>query len=182
MVAIKHRDFTNNRFGALTALYRSQRKHDSEYAYWTCRCDCGNLTDVTVYSLNSGTTKSCGCQLLRKQKTNVKESVFKKVATDYKHKAKKRGIEWNLSQDQVFKLIDRNCHYCGIEPSNTSTIHKQSKKAKYSGIDRINNNIGYVEGNVVPCCAQCNYAKMGMSDIEFKNWIEAVYRHMFNSH
>lgn len=30
---------------------------------------------------------------------------------------------------------------------------------KYQGIDRINNNLGYIEGNVIPCCSFCNYAK-----------------------
>ena len=28
---------------------------------WNCQCDCGNMTKVSTYSLNSGNTKSCGC-------------------------------------------------------------------------------------------------------------------------
>lgn len=28
---------------------------------WNCKCDCGNITQVTTHSLHSGHTRSCGC-------------------------------------------------------------------------------------------------------------------------
>lgn len=31
--------------------------------YWNCRCECGNLTEVTNRNLTSGHTRSCGCLL-----------------------------------------------------------------------------------------------------------------------
>jgi len=46
-----------------------------------------------------------------------------------------------------------------------------------NGIDRINSNIGYIEGNVVPCCKHCNRAKNTMSDSEFREWIKKIYAH-----
>lgn len=55
-------DLTNQRFGSLTALYKSGNKTSSGLIIWTCQCDCGNKIDVAGPYLKSGNTKSCGCQ------------------------------------------------------------------------------------------------------------------------
>lgn len=45
-----------HRFGRLVVLSRSATS-----AKWVCRCDCGNLVEVTTTHLKTGHTKSCGC-------------------------------------------------------------------------------------------------------------------------
>ncbi len=38
--------------------------------YITCKCICGVIKDVNVYSLTSGKSKSCGCRaLINRKKT-----------------------------------------------------------------------------------------------------------------
>lgn len=59
----KNIDLTGKRFDRLTVLSRS-----SNSAKWICRCDCGNITEVTTTHLKNGHTKSCGC--LQKDKTS----------------------------------------------------------------------------------------------------------------
>ena len=54
------RDIAGERFGRLTALYRTDRKSGSSYL-WHCRCDCGREADVRLSALTSGNTTSCGC-------------------------------------------------------------------------------------------------------------------------
>jgi hypothetical protein len=41
------------------------------------------------------------------------------------------------------------------------------------GIDRMNSDLGYIEGNMVPCCGICNITKMDYSAEEF---ISRAYR------
>ena len=55
-------DLTGLRFGYLTVIKENKEylKKD-KYTYWDCKCDCGNLTTVSSYSLTSGNTSSCGC-------------------------------------------------------------------------------------------------------------------------
>ena len=71
----------------------------------------------------------------------------------YKHGAKNRGYDFKISYEQFCKLIFEPCHYCGESPQ--------------SGIDRVNNTIGYVYDNCVSCCWRCNKWKHTMSDTEF---------------
>jgi hypothetical protein len=54
MIAV---DITGQRFGRLIALNRVSASRSS----WECLCDCGNTKIILLYSLRSGSTKSCGC-------------------------------------------------------------------------------------------------------------------------
>lgn len=50
-----------NKYGKLTVISEIFYKGNSKNKYVSCRCDCGNLKEVLVYSLLNGQTKSCGC-------------------------------------------------------------------------------------------------------------------------
>jgi len=53
-------DVARERFGRLTAIMATgQKKHGR--AVWACRCDCGQLAEVTISALRKGDTRSCGC-------------------------------------------------------------------------------------------------------------------------
>lgn len=45
----------------LTVLSPSDKRNKSGNKQWKCRCQCGNIVDVTTSNLRSGNTKSCGC-------------------------------------------------------------------------------------------------------------------------
>ena len=46
----------------------------------------------------------------------------------------------------------------------------------YNGIDRKDNNIGYIIENCVSCCGICNRMKMDMSYDDFLNHIRLIYK------
>ncbi len=56
----KIRDLSGQKFGRLTAVER-KGKDKTGHSVWLCRCECGEMTDVRISSLTSGSTKSCGC-------------------------------------------------------------------------------------------------------------------------
>jgi len=65
------------------------------------------------------------------------------------HIAKRRSLEWNLSIEEYYDLLSSNkCHYCDDPLQETGT-----------GLDRIDNNKGYILGNVIPCCSSCNITR-----------------------
>ncbi len=58
--------------------------------------------------------------------------------------------------------------------------HGKSKQSEYiyNGIDRTDNDLGYITTNVVPCCATCNYAKKGKTVEEFFTWARRIAAHL----
>ena len=53
------KDLSNQRFGKLTVLYRTEGP--SKGTYWLCQCDCGEYCIVSASHLVSNHTTSCGC-------------------------------------------------------------------------------------------------------------------------
>lgn len=53
-------DLTGKRFGSLTVIKRVENRGNR--LYWLCRCDCGNLREISGSNLRLGHTKSCGCK------------------------------------------------------------------------------------------------------------------------
>jgi len=94
--------------------------------------------------------------------------------------AERRGLAWELNRDAYKVLVQQDCFYCGI-PAQTDN----PRMAPRVGIDRIDNDLGYVDGNVVPCCMDCNrmksvftldhfYAKIGLISREHTVEIRAA--------
>ena len=55
----KIKDLTGKRFGKLVVEKLAYTKDG--IAYFTCRCDCGNIKDIAGYELTAGRRTSCGC-------------------------------------------------------------------------------------------------------------------------
>jgi hypothetical protein len=94
------------------------------------------------------------------------------------NQARKRGLEFSLTDEELDLLWSQNCTYCGTPPSNRMRcINSRGKQEEfvYSGLDRVDSSMGYVVGNVVPCCKPCNRAKSDMGLEEFLDWIRRVY-------
>ena len=63
-----------------------------------------------------------------------------------KKSALERELEWELSFDEYKDIICNSCHYCSDD------------LAEWGGtsLDRIDNEVGYILTNVLPCCGNCN--------------------------
>ncbi len=101
-----------------------------------------------------------------------------RLFTDYKTRAKSKGLKFSLIKNKFKELITSDCHYCGIKPSNK--IHPSKRRSKnplaYNGLDRVNNQLGYTYKNSVSCCKVCNIAKNDMSIEKFLEWVVNVYK------
>lgn len=180
----------NKKFGKLTIKRFSHyqvRPSRGRQAYWVCKCDCGTENVLATFgNLNNGNVSSCGClhdaRLSRLHKSNIKpDAPFKAVFNCYKQSAKRGGREFTLTEHQFRKITQQNCQYCGCEPSfrkDRNGKHKYlGKPYIYNGIDRINNQQGYVLENCAPCCRICNIAKACMTVQEFLDLCRKVVDH-----
>ena len=82
----------------------------------------------------------------------------------YKTRAIAREISFEISFDQFLELWQKACIYCR---SAIETI----------GVDRVDNTLGYIPGNIAPCCTTCNLMKRGMNAQAFIDHCKRVDNH-----
>ncbi len=86
----KAEDLTNKIFSYLTVIEKSNRTDDYGKVFWKCKCVCGKIIEVSTAELNSGHTKSCGCQKGRKIEDLVGQK-FNKLTVIQKIENKKQA-------------------------------------------------------------------------------------------
>lgn len=104
------------------------------------------------------------------------EGSFRNLLGRYVRNAEQRGIEFRLSKELFREITKRECHYCGVEPSQVIFAHRKGKALPYvyNGVDRLDSDCGYEDGNVVACCHACNWMKSDRPESEFLERIFAI--------
>ena len=183
------------KFGKLTIL-KFVEKQDritagAGTAFW-CKCECGKELEIRRNSLLNKTrpTQSCGCYAIE---VNSGPKPNRRIFPDnlglgqyysqYKSSAKRRNLSFELSPEEAYQLFSSNCFYCETPPGKL-IWGEDSNGNKFPltiahGIDRVDNNKGYIKNNVVPCCNQCNLAKLDYTFSQFKQWIKKVHNHLY---
>lgn len=155
-------DLAGAKFFEWTVISYSHTKR--KQSFWNCICSCGATKIVGSNSLRNG-SKSCGHSKKlysgRKKNDNLtnEDRVFGCVLARYKSEANARNLTYELTRKETFAIFKSNCYYCNCEPKEASFQHHEEEKYYYMGIDRIDNSIGYITKNVVPCCKHCNTLK-----------------------
>lgn len=170
-------NFINVLGSTFTKLTVLERLPNTEYGcvLWKCQCACGNIRAVLTKDLRSGHTKSCGCSRAYANKRRSKPgSMLRQLMWSYRNNADKRNVQFSLTEKQFEVFVQGDCYYCGAPPSR---IFGQ-KKIKYvcTGIDRVNNAIGYTVDNCVSCCKVCNIFKRRMSKDEMLDFVKRIYQ------
>ncbi len=174
-------NLTGQRFGKLLVLRQHGRNHRGQ-ASWLCQCDCGKQKVVVGSQLREPRpgkyrTGSCGCSQF-----NLRVPPSKYVWFNYRCCAQRTGRAFELSPEELAKIISKDCAYCGKPPSlplNRHQVrkHPDSRKFRYNGIDRIDNEKGYVKGNLAPCCVACGEMKSDKTLEAFLSQVEAIHAH-----
>jgi len=154
----------------------------TEDEYANLLCDCGEKFSIklTNHVKNSGNYMCRTCYARRDASNFDEEWGYKSAIKRIKRDAKRGGRDFDIPYEQFKKLCQQECHYCGSPPSNAMIYRgKNSFTTRhffYSGLDRLDNNVGYYMSNVVPCCIICNRAKNSMTYKDFISWINQLVR------
>ena len=73
---------------------------------------------------------------------------------------------------EVYSVRKSTCHYCGKSPNKP---HRKCETFLYNGLDRVDNSVGYIESNVVPCCYICNKMKGDLSTEVFLEHLNNIF-------
>ena len=106
-------------------------------------------------------------------RANNKEHIYKTNRSpkarfcNAKKSALERGKEWLLSLEEFIFLSNQPCSYCSNELGPLENYG--------GGLDRIDNSIGYMKTNVIPCCKICNLIRnIYLSVEETKIAVQAI--------
>jgi len=162
-------DYIGQRFGKLVVVGRTEsiRASNSKrvYSAWRVICDCGTQKIVKGVYLTSNGLQSCGCW--KGSPLPDGQAAKNQTIARYKYQAQKRGLSWQLTNEEVEMLFTSNCHYCGVSPYTITRGFGDHGDFIFNGVDRRMNEIGYVNSNVVSCCGTCNRMKGTMTYDEF---------------
>ncbi len=165
-------DLTGQRFSRLTVKsYAGYIRSGKVLKHlWKCVCDCGKEKTTREESLKTNGCKSCGCLRNEKLKKSMPKitkrwnelSIEERTVNFFIDKTKRgawrRFYEFSLTHSEVKSLIFLPCFYCGKEVSGTFRTNDQTM-LYHNGIDRVNNSFGYIRGNCVTSCKNCNFKK-----------------------
>jgi hypothetical protein len=165
-------DMSGRRSGILTAIKNTGKIGPRGFRVWIARCDCGNTIECLSSTFSGRGKKSCGCLAI------TPLHVIKSFMSQYSRGAKLRDYPFELSIKEFSKIVVENCYYCGARPVEKRALNKSYKlKIKVNGIDRVDNSKGYISGNCVACCEDCNFFKSSMSADKFLRLINRIYEH-----
>lgn len=136
------------------------------------QCICGKIENKRLNGVTNNGVFGCGCI---RANPDREQMGFNRLKKDYLYNAKKRNLEFKLSDEIMKKLVKNNCYYCGMLPSN-KIVTKTGSEYFYNGIDRKNNSIGYTLDNCVSSCYCCNKSKMAMNHDDWLHHIERIYK------
>lgn len=165
------KDITGKRFNSLTVVrYDHTDKNQRGATVWLVRCDCGTEKLLLKSSIISGRLKSCGCmQYKTGYRVSREDYAITQIINSYKSNCKK---EWILTREQCVVFFKSLCFYCGN--MGKSVYRHSGCNFQYTGIDRLNNDLGYFKENCVSCCIICNRAKNKLTKEQFINYISSL--------
>ena len=128
-----------------------------------CECECGSIKSYDYYSIIKGNVKSCGCYH-RDSVKNYNWTGYKDIPGNYWSSiirgSKNRNIEFNISIEYAWLIYEKQNKKCKLSNFDIDFQTKNHKIKTYqASLDRIDNNKGYVEGNVQWIVKEINYMK-----------------------
>lgn len=152
-------------------------KRKRKYEYWLYLCKCGKEVICQKHSVDMKSTLSCGCLTkINHSKLSTGQASFNFLYRNYVKKAISKNLEFKLTKNEFKNLINKNCEYCNIKPYRFYGKKNANGKIQYNGIDRIDNNIGYIDSNCTTCCFYCNNAKSNNNKDLFLNHILKIHK------
>jgi hypothetical protein len=85
--------------------------------------------------------------------------------SDYTKRSNKKKINFELTFEEFTIITSDDCYLCG----------KSTDRNHINGIDQIKSKGGYYFGNIMPCCADCNYMKNKYNLVDYVYKLYEMY-------
>lgn len=151
-----HDNIIGVKFNKLTPRRRLNVDKYGSYIF-LCDCECGNITNVSYNYITKSKVMSCGCltQLRSRNSKNWRGGKYLsgKLWNSLKHNAKNRKLELNFDIQYAEELLEKQKFKCAISGLEIIVpefygAYRTNKHRNIASLDRIDNNKGYIKGNV----------------------------------
>lgn len=172
--AVKHGLSKTKNKTTIGRKYASWKVIGKEGKNWICECDCGTIKKMTrLHSLtNSEKCRECAREIISAKQYKGVGGLSGSYYNSLKYGANKRKIEFNISKEFLWQLYLNQNMKCSITKVNI----KLSPKEKNASLDRIDSDLGYIEGNVQWVHKKINVIKWNCSTREFIYWCQLVVK------
>jgi hypothetical protein len=153
------------------------------------KCSCGKEKIIRHFRGINGETKSCGCAradagLKQRGEKNDGWKGYKEISGTLWGRiqicAKKRGLEFNVTIQHVFELLEKQnfrCALTGLDIHLSDYRTNVAQNGSTASLDRIDSTKGYVEGNLQWVHRVVNTMKTDLSEKEFVEFCMLVVMH-----
>lgn len=164
-------------------LYNTYENYKDVNSRITLKCFCGNVFTTTLHNIIHNYVRSCGC--LKKGDKAYQWNGYGEISGSYLTSLKRGAKERNLNFDitikymwDLFLLQNKKCKLSNRELTFTDSF-RLNRKNQTASLDRIDNNKGYIVGNVQWIHKDINKMRMNFEINHFLSWIEEIYKHNF---
>lgn len=135
------------------------------------KSECTNCKNITIDSLDI--IKKCYiCKVCKNRQKGETGALL--AYKDAKRHARYRKLDFLITFEEFVAIVEKNCFYCNNFPPLGYGTWLDWSKFNYNGIDRVDNNLGYINNNCVSCCKYCNAAKSNLSLVEWEQYLERL--------
>lgn len=157
-------------FGDLTVVEVGITTPGRETRHIRVRCRCGTERVLAPAVVISGNHKSCGCRKFRLKDKNPKWGGYGEISGEFfghiRNSAKKRGIPFEVTKEEVWALAEKQGHKCAIT-GWPLTYPRRQHDTKTASLDRIDPALPYRLDNVHWVHKAVNLAKRDSSLEDF---------------
>lgn len=82
---------------------------------------------------------------VRREYSKSVSQIASRMLSNYRRYDLAKGYTTTIDTEFIINSITQPCHYCGFSAT---------------GLDRVDSRVGHTKGNCVPCCKECNTAKL----------------------
>ena len=135
-------------FGKLKVLHEDL-SNAYKHVKWVCECECGNIKSVSGDHLRRGLIKSCGCIKELSKDGGISGDLWYTITSSKVSKrSKRRSLDFDLTKEYVYTLFKEQGGKCALSGVDITLPVKWKDNTYTASLDRIDNDKGYVIGNV----------------------------------
>ncbi len=179
-------DHTGEKFGRFTIVRYHGHTDDpsgNSHSLWVVKCECGHERIVRYYTLKRSHKKCGSCDKKYGPDHYAWQGygeISKNLHRVIKTGAADRGLPFSITVEYLWELFlsqDRKCAYTGEVLYFNKTFKEQWDRT--ASLDRIDSEIGYVEGNLQWVHRDINKLKKNMPDDRFLELCACVAEYRF---